>query len=180
MTGSACDRRDADRLLRAEADRGAHLLMFGMHPLRTPALRGKLDHDPRRTESTMNSWFDRLTTGCARFAGRPAMLIGCMLLALTGISAYFSGDEFFISGANISISIVTLLLLPILQATQNRDGAALQAKMDELIKASSRARDDLIGLENRAEAEIEQIRLDEGQRAKAASDEVKKQAGPRT
>lgn len=116
----------------------------------------------------MGSWFDRLTTGCARFAGQPVMLIGCVMLALVGVGAYVSGNELFISGANISISIVTLLLLPILQATQNRDGAALQAKMDELIKASSDARDDLIGLENRAEAEIEQIRIDEGQRAKRA------------
>ena len=114
----------------------------------------------------MGSFFDKFTTGCARFAGRPTMLIICMLLAGTGVVAYLSGDELFISGANISISIVTLLLLPILQATQNRDGAALQAKIDELIKASSNARNDLIGLENRAETDIERIRLDEGQRAK--------------
>src|SRR6476659_9782089 len=114
----------------------------------------------------MGNFFDKFTTGCARFAGKPTMLIICMLLAVTGIAAYMSGDELFISGANISISIVTLLLLPILQATQNRDGAALQAKIDELIKATGTARDDLIGLENRAEHEIEQIRLDEGQRAK--------------
>jgi low affinity Fe/Cu permease len=76
-----------------------------------------------------------------------------------------SANEHFVSGANLSISIVTLLLLPILQSTQNRDGAALQAKIDELIKANSDARDDLIGLENREEEDIEQIRLDEGQRS---------------
>jgi low affinity Fe/Cu permease len=91
----------------------------------------------------------------------------CIALAAIGVTAYLSGDELFISGANISISIVTLLLLPILQATQNRDGAALQAKIDELIAATAKARDDLIGLENRSEQDIEQIRLDEGQRAKA-------------
>ena len=123
----------------------------------------------------MGNFFNKFTTGCARFAGKPMMLIMCALLAVTGIVAYLSGDELFISGANISISIVTLLLLPILQATQNRDGAALQAKMDELIKASGKARDDLIGLENRAEAEIERIRLDEGQRAKGRG----KPQGPR-
>jgi low affinity Fe/Cu permease len=124
-----------------------------------------LDPSPEN-EAAMREIFDRLTTGCARFAGRPQMLIICVLLAGAGVAAYFSGDELFISGANISISIVTLLLLPILQATQNRDGAALQAKIDELIKANAKARDDLIGLENRAEHEIEQIRLDEGQRSK--------------
>jgi low affinity Fe/Cu permease len=121
----------------------------------------------------MGNFFDRFTTGCARFAGRPTMLVLCLLLAGTGIAAYLSGNELFISGANISISIVTLLLLPILQATQNRDGAALQAKIDELIKATSNARDGLIGLENRAEDEIEQIRLDEGQRAKASEERAR-------
>ena len=115
----------------------------------------------------MRNLFDQFTTGCARFAGRPLMLILCLLLAATGILAYFSRDELFIAGANLAISIVTLLLLPILQGTQNRDGAALQAKIDELIKSSGRARDDLIGLENRGEEDIEHIRLDEGQRAKA-------------
>jgi len=124
----------------------------------------------------MGNLFDQFTTGCARFAGRPAMLIICILLAATGVLAYASGDDLFISGANLTISIVTLLLLPILQATQNRDGAALQAKIDELIKATGKARDDLIGLENRGEDDIEQIRVDEGQRAKATG---KRRRAPR-
>lgn len=57
------------------------------------------------------------------------------------------------------IGIVTLLLLPILQATQNRDGAALPAKLDELIKVNAEARDNLIGLENCSEQEVERVRL---------------------
>ena len=113
-------------------------------------------------------FFDRFTTGCARFAGQPAMLILCIALAAVGVFSYFDGDEKFIAGANLSISIVTLMLLPILQATQNRDGAALQAKIDELIKATGKARDDLIGLEKRDEQEIEAIRLHEDRKAKAS------------
>lgn len=112
----------------------------------------------------MGNLFERFTTGCARFAGRPMMLTLCLLLALTGVIAFLSGQELFINGSNLAISVVTLLLLPILQATQNRDGAALHAKMDELIKATVSARDDLIGLENRGEEDIDRIRLDEGQR----------------
>lgn len=87
------------------------------------------------------------------------MLVLCILLAATGLASYLMRDEWFIAGANLAISVVTLLLLPILQATQNRDGAALQAKIDELIMATSSARDDLIGLEERDEKEIERIRL---------------------
>jgi low affinity Fe/Cu permease len=109
----------------------------------------------------MHHLFNRFTTGCARFAGQPLMLVLCILLAATGLASYLMRDEWFIAGANLAISVVTLLLLPILQATQNRDGAALQAKIDELIKATSSARDDLIGLEKRDEQEIERIRLSE-------------------
>ena len=115
----------------------------------------------------MRHAFDRFTTGCARFAGRPSMLILCVVLAGVGVLAYVSRDELFIAGANLTISVVTLILLPILQATQNRDGAALQAKIDELIKVNSKARDDLIGLEKRDEDEIESIRLSEGPRTTA-------------
>lgn len=107
----------------------------------------------------MGELFNRLSTGCARFAGQPAMFILCLLLAVVGIGAYLSGDEHFLGGSNIAISIVTLLLLPILQATQNRDGAALQAKLDELIKSNSEARDTLVGLEKRSAEEIERVRL---------------------
>lgn len=78
--------------------------------------------------------------------------------------SFFRGNERTIAGVNLSISVVTLLLLPIIPATQNRDGAALQAKIDELIKASKKAGDDLIGLENRDEGTTEKMRIDEGQR----------------
>ena len=106
----------------------------------------------------MKAWFNRVTTGCARFSGQPGMLIACLAISLIGVLAYISGDDHFFGGANLIISIVTLLLLPILQASQNRDGAALQAKIDELIKVNSEARNGLIGLENRSEEEIERMR----------------------
>jgi low affinity Fe/Cu permease len=116
----------------------------------------------------MRHHFERFTTGCARFAGRPLMLGLCVLLSLMGLFAYLSGNQLFIAGASMSISVLTLLMLPILQATQNRDGAALQAKIDELIKASANARDELIGLENRREDEIERIRITDSEEAEAS------------
>jgi low affinity Fe/Cu permease len=87
------------------------------------------------------------------------MLLICVLLGASGAAAYFVGDANWIAGANLLISVVTLLLLPILQATQNRDGAALQAKLDELIKSNGQARDALIGLEKRGEHEIDRLRV---------------------
>jgi low affinity Fe/Cu permease len=102
--------------------------------------------------------FQRATTQLARFIGRPTMFLLCMLLAVGATAAYVSRNELLINGTNLAINVLTLLFLPILQATQNRDGAALQAKLDELIKASAEARNDFIGLENRGEQEIEDMR----------------------
>jgi low affinity Fe/Cu permease len=106
-------------------------------------------------------WFDAFSTGCARFAGRPAMLVVALALSLTGVLAFASGDDHFLGGASLAISTVTLLLLPILQATQNRDGAALQAKIDELIRLQEGARNSLIGVEARSDEEIEKARRSE-------------------
>ena len=106
----------------------------------------------------MGGLFQRVTTHLARFIGRPLMLILCGLLAVGSVAAYATRNELLINGTNLAINVLTLLFLPILQATQNRDGAALQAKLDELIKANAEARNDLIGIEELDEASIEQLR----------------------
>ena len=106
----------------------------------------------------MGSWFSHFTATLARFIGRPLMLIVCVLLAAGSIAAYASHDSLLIDGTNLAINVLTLLFLPILQATQNRDGAALQAKLDELIKVNKEANSQLIGLEDKSEEEIEELR----------------------
>lgn len=106
----------------------------------------------------MGSVFHHVTAALARFIGRPVMMLLCLLLAVGSIAAYASHDGLLIDGTNLAINVLTLLFLPILQATQNRDGAALQAKLDELIKVNKEARNDLIGIEDRDEEEIEEMR----------------------
>lgn len=106
----------------------------------------------------LGSSFQRVTTALARFIGRPVMLIICLLLAVFSFWSFLRGSEFLINGTNLAINVLTLLFLPILQATQNRDGAALQAKLDELIKATTDARNDLIGIEELDEEKIEELR----------------------
>jgi len=108
----------------------------------------------------MDHPFERFTTGCARFAGRPLMLAICFMVAGLAVFAFVHGSDRLMWGASLATSIVTVLLLPILQETQNRDSAALHAKIDELIKADAAARNALIGLEKRTVEEIEGIRTD--------------------
>ena len=106
----------------------------------------------------MSSFFSRFTAQLAQFIGRPLMMIVCLALAAASIAAYASHDSLLIDGTNLAINVLTLLFLPILQATQNRDGAALQAKLDELIKVNKEANNQLIGIEDLDEERIEELR----------------------
>jgi low affinity Fe/Cu permease len=73
--------------------------------------------------------------------------------ALVVLSLLFTSVE----TTNIAISIVTLLMVFVLQNTQNRDSAALHLKMDEIVRAVPEARDDVRGVESRPKAEIEEL-----------------------
>src|SRR5687767_15565750 len=62
---------------------------------------------------------------------------------------------------NIAISIVTLLMVFVLQNTQNRDSAALHLKLDEMVRVEPEARDDVRGVESRPAHEIDELHLHE-------------------
>lgn len=64
---------------------------------------------------------------------------------------------FGIELTNIAISVVTLLMVFVLQNTQNRDSAALHLKLDEIVRALDGARDDVRGVESRSEPEIREL-----------------------
>ena len=59
---------------------------------------------------------------------------------------------------NTGTTIVTFLMVFLIQNSQNRDAAAMQAKLDELIRALRDAREQFIGIEHLPETEIEEIR----------------------
>jgi low affinity Fe/Cu permease len=59
---------------------------------------------------------------------------------------------------NTGTTIVTFLMVFLIQNTQNREGAALQAKLDELIRATRSARNELVALERLPEEEVQEVR----------------------
>ena len=59
---------------------------------------------------------------------------------------------------NTGTTIVTFLMVFLIQNAQNRDAAAMQAKLDELLRSVTKARDQFIGVEHLTEREIEMIR----------------------
>ncbi|HSN40833.1 MAG TPA: low affinity iron permease family protein [Burkholderiales bacterium] len=101
-----------------------------------------------------------MANATARAAGRPFTFIACVAVvviwAVSGPMFHFSDTWQLV--INTGTTIVTFLMVFLIQNTQNRDGAALQAKLDELIRVTEQARNDLVGVENKPEEELAQLR----------------------
>jgi low affinity Fe/Cu permease len=65
-----------------------------------------------------------------------------------------------VENTNILISIVTLLMIFVLQNTQNRDSAALHLKLDEMVRVQPNARDEVRGVESKSEQELHELHPD--------------------
>ena len=106
-------------------------------------------------------WFSKIATNTANNSGRPwAFGIAGLFVAgwlLTGPFFHFS-DTWQLVMNTIS-SIVTFLMVFLIQNAQNRDSSALQLKLDELIRVTE-ARNKLIGIERLSEPELESVRDD--------------------
>jgi low affinity Fe/Cu permease len=114
----------------------------------------------RERYGAMDRLFTRIATVISASAGQPLtffMAIGVILVwAITGPVFHFSDTWQLI--INTGTTIVTFIMVFLIQNTQNRDAAAMQAKLDELLRAVSRAREQFIGVEHLTEHEIEMIR----------------------
>jgi low affinity Fe/Cu permease len=98
----------------------------------------------------------------AYVTGHPLTFIfSCVAIALWAIaSAVFHLATTWQSLINTATTIVTFLMVFLIQSTQNRDGAAVQAKLDELIRALEPANNQFIGVENRTIDEVHELRLE--------------------
>jgi low affinity Fe/Cu permease len=104
--------------------------------------------------------FTEFSTAVAKASGRPvtfAVAVGVIVIwALAGpIYGYSDTWQLVI---NTGTTIVTFLMVLLIQNTQNRDGAAIQTKLDELIRASA-AQNVFIGIEHLTEEEVEELRV---------------------
>jgi low affinity Fe/Cu permease len=107
----------------------------------------------------MDEWFHKFSHRTAEIVGhsRAFLLAVATILvwAITGPLFHFSDTWQLV--INTSTTIVTFLMVFLIQNTQNRDAHAIHLKLDELIRANRRARNELLGLESMSDGELDSL-----------------------
>jgi low affinity Fe/Cu permease len=109
--------------------------------------------------STVSLWFSRFASRTAQLVGHPYMF----LLAVVVLVVWaFSGPFFHFSDTwqliiNTGTTIITFLVVFLIQNTQNRDAKALHLKLDELIRSHVPARNDMIDIEKLSDEELDEL-----------------------
>jgi low affinity Fe/Cu permease len=108
----------------------------------------------------VRKFFNLCATKISTAAGQPLTFIAAVLIivvwAVTGpLFGYSDTWQLII---NTGTTIVTFLMVFLIQNSQNRDAAAMQAKLDELLRAVDKAREQFIGIEHLTDEQIELVR----------------------
>jgi low affinity Fe/Cu permease len=126
--------------------------------------------------TTFNSAFTQFAKAASRATGRPITFIIAVTIivvwALTG--PIFDYSDTWQLVINTGTTIITFLMVFLIQNTQNRDAEAVQLKLDELIRAVGQAQNELMDIEELDDEELESIRKDYLKLAKKARRSVQK------
>ena len=108
----------------------------------------------------MRSLFTRIAAWIAIAAGQPlTFIIAVAVIVVWAVSGpVFRYSDTWQLIINTGTTIVTFLMVFLIQNSQNRDGAAMQAKLDELLRAVDKARERFIGIEHLTDQQIELVR----------------------
>ena len=122
-----------------------------------------------------HSVFTRCAKATSRATGRPwAFIVACGLIVVWLVSGpYFHYSDTWQLVINTSTTIITFLMVFLIQSTQNRDAEALQVKLDELLRVTVGAHNALLDLEELEEHELDAIREKYVRIARAARDKLR-------
>ena len=108
----------------------------------------------------MRKFFSVIASQTAVWMGQPAAFVGalaaCVIWAVSGPIFHYSDTWQLV--INTATTVLTFLAVFLIQNSQNRDGAAIQAKLDELLRALETARSQFIGIEHLGDKQIELLR----------------------
>ena len=133
--------------------------------------RGEHDSDG----SPHASFFERFAKASVRVTGSPAAL-GIALATIViwcATGPIFGFSDTWQLVINTATTIITFLMVFLIQNAQNRDNEAIQLKLDELIRATEGAHNAFLDVEEISEPELDRIKLNFGQLAKKARDDVR-------
>jgi len=105
-------------------------------------------------------FFSRFSSRMASLAGQPfTFFLAIMIVLVWGLSGpIFNWSDTWQLVINTGTTIVTFLMVFLIQNAQNRDASAMQVKLDELIRAVEAAQDEYIGIEHLTDVQISRIR----------------------
>jgi low affinity Fe/Cu permease len=125
----------------------------------------------------MRRFFNMCAAKTSSGAGHPltfALAVGTIVVwAATGPLFHYSDTWQLV--INTGTTIVTFLMVFLIQNSQNRDAAAMQAKLDELLRAVDKAREQFIGIEHLTDQQIELVRTALERHAKQLAEQANKQ-----
>lgn len=128
----------------------------------------------------MTKFFSDFATKTSKLAGRPAtFVLAVALVVIWAVSGpLFGFSEVWQLVINTSTTIITFLMIFVLQNSQNRDGEALQAKLDVLILTSA-AQNKFVGVEKLDERELDKLKESLEARAQTLANELEERADDR-
>ena len=114
-----------------------------------------------RKSGGINLWFSRFASNTAQVVGHPYMFLFAVVVLVVWAA---SGPFFHFSDTwqliiNTGTTIITFLVVFLIQNTQNRDAKALHLKLDELIRSHHPASDDLIDIQKLSDEELDELEL---------------------
>jgi low affinity Fe/Cu permease len=120
------------------------------------------------------TWYSKFAKASSRFCGRPivfAIAVGTILVwIITGPMFNFSDTWQLV--INTATTIITFLMVFLIQSTQNRDTEAIQIKLDELIRATKGAHNALLDIEELEETHLDAFRVKYEALAELAREQV--------